>query len=570
MSAMEVFTFDKGLNTKKSSLTLEDGEHQTASAFEFDVTGDLSVRTPKEKVSSTAIGTIHTLHRYKNYILVGDANAARYKWDLDGYCDLYVPPNEDFTSLGSLNSSTAWQYADAEDFVFIVNGVDSKAFCNSTLYDWIVENPTKAPVGTAGDSGNPNDTYTLYYSYYILWPNGRTYETGLSPSGSVTVSSKKIEWSQIGICPYSGTDVEIHRKLYRTSDTLTDIYYVATLNNNTATTYSDNNADATLEANAIETTEGMSPPPAQMVDIEYYLGRIFGIKGSYLYPSEPYLPFTFDLSNELQVTPASVDLVCVIAWGDQLYLASQSKWYRLQGSSASTWSIKNTFAETGVLNRRTAIPTRFGIMSQWYDGIYLFDGSVSKSVTKDHISTSTFTGLTYPKSAYSEFDGQVYRFYYPSSSTTTLDTCLCIDMTDYPRMKFWNEDFIATAFEHHFQTGINYYGYDGYHYKDGSTETITATLKTGDRGWKDITHQKQLEYLYYDINTNSKDVTVTFYADGTAQSPTITLNTSTRTRARVKLPAFEGYRFAIYLTCADASGLHIYSPWIVSADIFGD
>ncbi len=565
---MEVITFDKGINQKRSPLILEDGEMVSCLGFVFDSAGDLTARKPKEAVSSTAVGAIHTIHRYKNFVLLGDAKAARWKWDLNGYCDLYVPPNGNFTSLGNLNNSNAWQTADCEDFVFWVNGQDSKAFCVGNWYEWIIQNPTQAPVGAVG-TGTLSDTYSLYYTYYIKFPNGRTYETGLSPAGSVTVSTQGINWSNIGICLYQGTGVEIHRRLYRTSDSLIDIYYVATIADNTTTTYSNETVlDATLLTSSVITTEGMEGPPEGMVDIEYYLTRVFGIKGSTLYPSEPYLPFTFDPGNSIQVSPTGIDLVVTAAWGDQLYVASQAKWYRLQGVSAATWTIKTTFAEVGVTNRRSVCATRFGIIGQWYDGIYIFDGQTTKNITKDNIPSSVFTGMTSPKSAHAEFDGNLYKFYYASTGTT-IDKCLVIDMTDYPRMKFYNEDFLATAIEFHFPTGIYYYGKSGLHYKDGTSEIFATSLQTGDRVAKDIQHQKTLEYLYYDINTNSKDVILTFYVDGVAQTPVKILNTSDRIRDRIDLPKWQGYRFSMKLDCADAQNLHIYGPWMVSGTSFG-
>ena len=177
--------------------------------------------------------------------------------------------------------------------------------------------------------------------------------------------------------------------------------------------------------------------------------------------------------------------------------------------------------------------------------------------------------MTSPKNAYAVFDGKLYRFYYPSTGTT-IDTCLVIDMTDFPQMKFYNDDFLATAGEFHFPTGIYYWAYGGYHYKNGTTETIAVSLQTGDKVNKDLTKHKALEYLYYDINTNSKNVLATFYVDGTAQTPVKILNTSSRKRDRVELPRWQGYRYSIKLTCADAKDLHIYGPWFVASTNTGD
>jgi hypothetical protein len=173
---MELITFDRGINTKKSPLTLEDGELVSSSGFVFDSKGDLTARKPKEAVSTNAVGSIHTIHRYKNYVILGDAKSARYKWDLDGYCNLYIPPDGNFTLLGNLNSSNPWSVADAEDFTFWVNGIDSKAFCNANWYEWEIPNPEVIPRGSVGSSGSPSDTYSLYYSFFIKFPNGRTYE----------------------------------------------------------------------------------------------------------------------------------------------------------------------------------------------------------------------------------------------------------------------------------------------------------------------------------------------------------------------------------------------------------
>ncbi len=107
-------------------------------------------------------------------------------------------------------------------------------------------------------------------------------------------------------------------------------------------------------------------------------------------------------------------------------------------------------------------------------------------------------------------------------------------------------------------------------YKDGTSEVFSASLQTGDRASKDISKQKHLEYLHYDINTGGKDVILTFYVDGVAQSPVIILNHSTRTRDRISLPQFQGYRFSLKMDCADAQNLYIYSPWIVTGTLTGD
>lgn len=568
---VEPITFDKGLVLRRDPVLLQDGELVTASGLSFDVDGRISARSARSTVNTTILGSINGIHRYMNWVMSAAGGAYSYKWDLNGYCNLYTPDNGNFTSLGNASSANRPRFADYNEFIFLCNGSDNKAFTKGNWYKWGIDNPTVAPAGAAGASGNPSGTYSLYYTFQITFPNGRVYETGPSPVGSVTVSSQKISWTNIGTCNYQGEGLTIKRKLYRYSTATILTYYVATIHDNTTTTYTDDVSDGDLMLGSAMESADYIPPPEGFVDCAAYLNRVFGLKGNTLYPSEPYLPFNFESDEAIGVAPTGVDLVCALDWGDQLYIATADRWRRLQGTSSSTWQIRQTFSEVGCINKHTAKATRYGIISLWYDGIYIFDGTVSKNITRDKIGTALFTSTISSLAAcIGEWDGRKYKFSYPTSGTT-LSAVLVIDFSNYPNMVFYNDDFVFTAYQYHVPTGIKYFAKsDGYQYEEGGTETIAISLKTGDRVAKDILKLKQAEYLYYDIDTGGEDVTVTIYADGVAQSPTYTLNESSRNRTRIELAQFQGYRFALGLTCADASNVTIYEPWAISFNPFGE
>ena len=568
MPENEVITFDRGLNSRKAPLLLEDGELVTASGISFDTIGSIAPRSSKQKVSATQVGTINGMHRNVNTVFLSDAGTLRYKWDLDGYCDLYVPADGDFTSLGSLNSSKRPVFCDYETFTFLVNGSDKKVFQGTHLYEWDINAPIVGPLGTAGAAGNPSGTYYLYYTYLVYFPNGHAVETAPSPAGSVTVSSQKIAWTNITPCPYVGEGLTIYRKLYRYSTTLIETYYVTTIGDNTTTTYTDNESDATLQINSIIDTDGYITPPENPTWIESHLQRMFVVKDQYLYPSEPYYPFNFDATNVLQVTQEGDPLQCAVRWGDQLFLPTKGTWYRLQGSSADTWAIKKSFAHNGIINPHTVKATRYGILGLWTDGLYLFDGSISKNVTSKYIAPSVFTGISDSDACYSEWDGRKYYFYYPESGST-ISKCLVLDMLNYPEVVPYYNDFLATAHHYDKETTITYYGYDGYHYEEGGTDTVVLSIRTGDRAVKNIVKQKQLHYFFYDINTGGKDVVVTIYLDDTSAF-TKTINTSTRTKERVLLPQKSGYRISVAVTATDARGMTIYEPWAIAVNLTGD
>lgn len=450
--AIDAFTFDRGVNTRKNSAGLEDGELQECSGFTLDNDGFIKPMKPRVKIDSTAYGEIKNLHRYMNTVVMSEGDNLRYRWDLRGFCDKYTAPDNDFTLVGT-GYDAKTRMVDYSGWIYMVNGHLNKAFYVDALYPWGVDSPTKAPSVSAGSASNPNGTYICYYTYRVRFPSGMEYETGPSPSASVTVSSQAITWAGITPCSYSSSDVIITRKLYRYSTSLAATYYVTEITDNTTETYSDTATDASIQTNDTLSTTSYSTPPEGMTDIEFYIYRLFGIKGEYLYWSEPYIPFGFKTTSSINV--CGEDLSAVMYWGDQLYIASKSKWYRLSGTDPDTWSIKQTFSDKGIINTHTVKATKYGLLGLWHDGIYTFDGSVSKNITEKQLGTSMFKAISDTSVCYAEWDGQKYYLYYPETGST-LSKCLVIDFTFYPELRFYNDPFIATAHQYHQPTGRRY------------------------------------------------------------------------------------------------------------------
>jgi hypothetical protein len=417
-----------------------------------------------------------------------------------------------------------------------------------------------------GAAGNPDGEYYCWVTYYVIFPNDKVYETAASPVASVTLSSEKCEWSGIPICPYEGEGLIIKRNLYRTVSGTG--YLLTTIDDNTTTTFSDDVTDAALQLASVYSTANYSTPPENAIDICVYLQRMFLIKENSIYWAEPYIPFGFKTTSNVVVTKEDEELTGVIDWGDQIYIVSKERWYRLQGSDPDTWSIKRTFTDNGIINLHTLKKSKFGLIGLDYDGIYLFDGSTSQSLTEEVVGKSFFTDLDDLSVCYAEFDGEVYYLYYASSGST-LDSCLKLDFT-HGRSNFqsYTGGFVD-AHEFYREATVRYQAYGGYEYTEDGTEAIVTSVLTGDQAFKNIGQLKNLEYLYYDIDTNSIDVTVTIYVDGVS-SFTITLNTSSRIRKRSeKLPQLEGYRFSLGIDCADSQSLKIYGPWLLESTAVG-
>jgi hypothetical protein len=224
------------------------------------------------------------------------------------------------------------------------------------------------------------------------------------------------------------------------------------------------------------------------------------------------------------------------------------------------------------VNRHTLAKTRFGILGLWYNGIYLFNGTTSRNITDDIIGEEFFKDISDLSVCYACFNGLKYYFYYPETGTT-LSKCLIIDFNYYPeRLLFYHDDFIATAHYLDTDSGKEYWGKGTSEYEElsYSEETITTSLKWGNRGFNNPHKQKNPEYIHYDIDTGGKDVTITLYADDVA-AKTITVNESSRKKDRSeKLPQYDAYQHTIGLECSDSQDLVIYSPWLLECTEFGD
>ena len=195
MPQEQVF-FHEGLNYEVRSALQKSGFLATAENIVFEVDGKQSLRPSFNKVNTTAVGSILSGVVFRGNLLI--AYAGTLAWNAG---------SGDFTTLySSFTSGAHWTFREYKEFIHGVNGSESIFFdISGNLYPAQIANPLTAPTGAdSGSGGYPSGVYKLYVSYFITWPNGLTYETGLSPeSADVTVASKKIAWSNIPVCPYA-------------------------------------------------------------------------------------------------------------------------------------------------------------------------------------------------------------------------------------------------------------------------------------------------------------------------------------------------------------------------------
>ena len=601
--AKELISFHRGITHEVRSAMQAPGFLQIAENITLEEEGTQKLRPKFAAINETAVNAIHSIRRFLDNILIGDSTYLRWR--------SMALTSGDFASLGSSFANAIWSFEEYKNFLHGVNGTDKVLFDTSgNLYPANVENPSTACSGAAGAAGNPSGTYALYCSFFITWPNGHTYETGLSPvSADVTVTSQKINWSGIPTSSYaalSGTAPTIYRRLYRgpgTGGSLGSIYFVATITNNTTTTYTDNFTDAELAAAGTSYVDNYEPGPDSKY-LAYHYGQLFLLdvdNPHRLYYSEPasgdtalenevLMPLAFISTNWDDLRTAGfnkVDPQGLVPWGLQLYIPLKHTWIRKFGNDSTTWSYKKTYAELGIsapysIAKCTSPPGILGVSERGeQSGISLFNGETSRFITSPRLDYIFKNDLNhdYIHKCRGEWDGKYYHLLYPSGSATEPNKWLAVDLTRFPdlRVAHW-EDLNAQSI-YTYEQGNNIYigGSDGYvRQNNDTTETINVDVKSKDcvgDARLSLT-LKTLREFKYAINTGGENVTLEFYIDGVLaewpdETTTKTISGTDDTPQYIKNfpPNWQGYKYAVRIYGTGLSTFEIYSPWEMQLEV---
>lgn len=141
------------------------------------------------------------------------------------------------------------------NFDIMASTADSLTFYYNQIPEILMDRPGAPTLADSGSPGNPNGTY--FYKVSFVGIDGSESEAG-TLSASITVTTNQINLTAI---PTGNTSVT-SRRLYRTVASGTDLLFLATLSDNTSTTYTDDIADGSLGAATAPTTQVFSVAPS--------------------------------------------------------------------------------------------------------------------------------------------------------------------------------------------------------------------------------------------------------------------------------------------------------------------
>lgn len=205
----------------------------------------------------SAILFLETLFDDATNTIYPDVNVDRYEF----YTRVEFEPVNEPELIYTGFTGNKVRFTDYMDKTYIAAGGRPLVFNGTTIRPVGVDPPTtKGTLAASAEAGNPDGDYYMVYTYV----NEDNVESTASPvSDKLTVSEYKLDYSDIAVGP-AGTKA---RRIYRSMSDAPGVFYlVATIDNNTDTTYTgDNYSDLELAANALLEDDNQVPPNASIV-----------------------------------------------------------------------------------------------------------------------------------------------------------------------------------------------------------------------------------------------------------------------------------------------------------------
>jgi len=369
---------DGGLNTNTEPAWLLDNESPSCMNVIFG-DGSVETRGGTTQLNTAAVGSfacdgLFTRHDSSGAeTMVGWWDGTFY--DLQGTSFLSITSSKSVFTAGVKVSSTEY-----ENYIFFANGEDIPRKWNGAEFTRMgIYPPSTAFTAATAATGS---ALSGTYSYKMTWVNSNLVESDVGPvSNTLTAANENIALTSLPVAPISfGVNT---RRLYRTEDSGTTYKRLATISDNTTTTYEDAIDDSDLGVDA-PTDNGY--PPVTATSLLFHQGRIFMIDtaDNLVKYSEVGNPYVVKATNFLRIGDTSGDIPRVLSIHDNSILVSckRSNWIiYMPDTDDSNWI-------------QLRIKTAYGSRSPF--GAFNFNDSVMIPATENDIFVgfAAITGQT--------------------------------------------------------------------------------------------------------------------------------------------------------------------------------
>lgn len=304
--------------------------------------------------------------------------------------------------------------------------------------------PTTAPTLANGGAGNLNLTYI--YRYTFVRKSGSTVvnESAMSDSATITVSNDKVDLSNIE----TSSDTQVTgRRFYRTAGDGAELFFAFDINDNVATTASDNIADAGLDTVAadqnIEPAQGGSDGTSHMTLLVAWKNRLWGrsddeeLVDHILYTQEN-LMYGWSGDQDFPAYPQGEDRAGITGYAprrDALGVFKQNRLLKIIGSTEEDFSVLIVVEQLGCVAPDSIVIIRDAAYFLGADGIYRWDDEGVMCLTRDSVdpwftSDDVFERALFPNAIGAWNDRtNCYELQLTSAGGTTLDRWVAVELS---------------------------------------------------------------------------------------------------------------------------------------------
>lgn len=296
------------------------------------------------------------------------------------------------------------RFAILDRYVVVVNAVsvnlkiDAETLGVSVLS---IPGPSAAPTVAAGAAGVPDGEYRYRVSFAIKSAGIVTTESPFSVnSAPITLALQQGSLSNIPVSVTSGVNC---RRIYRTLSGGAEFYLVGDIDNNTATTYTDNTSD--FDLGQLPVVDDLGNPPGTDASDRFRLiiawkDRLFAApynEPDLVYYSGNRKPWGWHPENLLTVKPVGQDTIGVTAFlarRDELIMGKKRSLWKLIGETPSEYRMVQIAEGIGIESQDAALVVRDRCYFLSAEGFYEYgpEGllSLSRDLTHPWFSTDTY------------------------------------------------------------------------------------------------------------------------------------------------------------------------------------
>jgi hypothetical protein len=353
-------------------------------------------------------------------------------------------------------------FEDFKNRTYIVNGADGLFKYGGSFVRTVGITAPGAPTFNANANGSL--TAGNYYFKYTFVDEDGFESNGGTISAVMTAGANPNDGITINIAASADPKVN-RRRIYRTTVGGTVFYYDGEVANNADLTYTSTISDALLMVKSKLATEHDAPVSTPHL-ITKRRSRIVLADAENTIPSvitDEYFPsaLTFPSGNKQKVTGLKEQLTT-------LPVFTENSLERLTGFDEDNFEFKNAYSNEGCTAPRSLVNCKNLLVYLAFDGIYYFDGTVGKHLSKQ-LSEYVIDNLnfTYRSLSVGFFWKDRYYLSYPKGSSTVPNETVFFD------------------FDNH-TTGIDNYGFSCYAIADkgGDTPTLYAGSNTEGQVYK--------------------------------------------------------------------------------------